>query len=104
MKNEIKELRNPISQRLPEGVFFVIAEALGKMAMCWTDVEHAGSFQVGRASGIAFELSHYIADLLDEAKEEAGDDSVGYMTEDGVSIKMPMMLLEIVEKLKVANK
>ena len=104
MMDEIKVLRKPLSERLPEDVFNKLHQVVGEASMCWTDVYHAGCFQADVAGNIAFELCHYVADLLDEAREEAGDDDVGYVTGEGISLKQPMMLLSIVERMKVKNR
>ena len=104
VEEETEKLRKPLFERLPEDVFNALHETIGEASMCWTDVEHAGRFQADVAGKIAFELCHYVADLLDEAREELGDDSVKYVTGDGASLKRPMMLLSIVEKMKVTGR
>ena len=103
MMDEIIALRKPITERLPEGVLDIIGQTIGEASMCWTDVDHAGTFKVEDARILAFELGHYIADLLDEAREEAGDDEAGYITGEGVSLKRPMLLLQIIERMKAGG-
>lgn len=38
--------------------------------MCWENVEGAGVYDATKASEIAFDLCHYIADKLEEASQE----------------------------------
>jgi len=103
MMDEIKRLRMPLEARLPEGVLDIIGQTIGEASKCWTDVDHAGTFKVEDARILAFELGHYIADLLDEAREEAGDDEAGYITGKGASLKRPMLLLQIIERIKAGG-
>ena len=98
--NEIKKLRKPLEERLSKEVRSVIGQAIGEASMCWTNIEHAGTFEMEDARRIASELGHYVADLIDEAREEAGDDEVGYITGDGTPLKRSMLLLQIIEKMK----
>ena len=104
MMDEIKALRKPLSERLPEDVFNKLHQVVGEAAMCWTDIEHVGRFKVDASSALAFELCHYVADLLDEAREELGDDDVGYVTGEGQLLKRPMLLLQILGKIKIGNR
>ena len=103
MMDEIKALRKPLSERLPEDVFNKLHQVVGEASMCWTDVYHAGHFQADVAGNIAFELCHYVADLLDEVREEAGDDNVGYVTGEEQLLTRPMLLLQILWKIKIGN-
>ena len=100
LEEEMRKLRRPLEERLPEDVCLVIRQAIGEASMCWEKVENAGTFKVEDAGAIVNELCHYVADLLDEAREEAGDDEAGYVTGEGVSLKIPMTLLQITEKMK----
>ena len=102
--DEIKALRKPLSERLPEDVFNKLHQVVGEAVMCWTDVDYAGRFQADVAGDIAFELCHYVADLLDEAREELGDENVGYVTGEGQLLKRPMLLLQILGKMKIGNR
>ena len=97
------DLREPLSKRLSPEVYSTLHQMVGAALGCWTDVEHAGCFQVVRAADVAFELCHYVADLLEEVREDCGDDSVGYITGDGDSLKKSMLALQIVEKIKAVN-
>ena len=59
-------MRPALSNRLPEKVFDRIHQDVGSASMCWERPEGAGTFDAMHASNIAFELCHYVADLLDE--------------------------------------
>lgn len=100
LEEEMRKLRKPLSERLPEDVCLVIRQTIGEASMCWEKVENAGTFKVEDAGAIVNELCNYVSDLLDEAREEAGDDEAGYITGEGISLKRPMTLLSIVEKMK----
>ena len=52
-------------ERLPEGVCTRIHEDIGQATMCWTEIEHAGTFKSEDASKIAYNLCSFIADMLD---------------------------------------
>jgi hypothetical protein len=57
-----------LSERLPEEIFTRVHIDIGQASVCWENVEGAGVFDSTKASEIAFNLCHYIADKLDEAK------------------------------------
>ncbi len=59
-------MRKALSKRLPEEVFSRIHQDIGTASICWEKPEGAGNFDAMRASNIAFELCHYVADLLDK--------------------------------------
>ena len=104
MMDEIKALRRPLSERLPEEVFEALHQIVGEASMCWTNIDGAGSFEADTAGAIAFELCHYVADLLDEVREEVGDKNAGYVTGKGQSLKRPMLLLQILGKMEAVNR
>ena len=69
----LKELgQKALSDRLPEKVFTRIHEDIGHASMCWTNIEQAGVFKSEVACEIAFDLCHYIADLLEGKEPEGG--------------------------------
>ena len=104
MLEEIIKVRKPLEERLEEEVCNVIGQIIGEAAMCWTNVEGSGTFKVEDARTLADELGHYVADLIDKAREEAGDDEAGYIIGEGASLKKPMLQLQIIEKMKVRRK
>lgn len=59
-----------LSERLPEEVFTRVHQDIGQASMCWENVEGAGVYDATKASEIAFDLCHYIADKLEEASQE----------------------------------
>jgi len=61
MENE----RAALSDRLPEYVFSRVHRDIGQASMCWGKPENAGVFDADKASAIAFELCHFIADFVD---------------------------------------
>lgn len=63
----MKDNRKPLSERLPEHIFKRIHEDIGQASMCWSNIDEAGEFDAKKAGEIAFELCHFIADVL-EAK------------------------------------
>jgi len=54
-----------LSERLAKHVISRVFEEIGSASMCWENVEKAGVFDSGHASGIAGRLCHFIADQLD---------------------------------------
>ena len=54
-----------LSKRLPENVFNRIHEDIGQASMCWDRIEKAGIFHSEKASKIAFDLCHFIANELE---------------------------------------
>jgi len=70
----IKELeREALSERLPKEVVERVYEDIDAASMCWTDLINAGIFEADIAASIAFELCHYIADLMDETAKNAAE-------------------------------
>jgi len=68
MKGNKKDKRKPLSERLPESVFNRIHFDIGQASMCWEHPEKAGVFDAKKAGDVAFELCHFIADAIEEAK------------------------------------
>lgn len=64
-----KDNRKPLSERLPEYVFNRIHQDIGQASMCWGNIDKAGVFDAKKAADIAFELCHFIADILDSEQE-----------------------------------
>ena len=58
----------PLNERLPERIFERIHQDIGQASMCWEHPNGAGTFDALRASNIAFELCHFIADELEAAQ------------------------------------
>jgi hypothetical protein len=58
--------KKPLSERLPAHVFERIHQDIGQASMCWEHLDSAGTFDAERASNIAFELCHFIADELEK--------------------------------------
>jgi len=56
-----------LSERIPEHLFSRVHQDIGEASLCWTDIP-LGIFDAERASKIAFDLCHFIADEL-ERKE-----------------------------------
>lgn len=59
------DTRKALNERLPHEVFNRIHQDIGAASMCWSNIEGAGTFEVEKASEIAFELCHYVADLIE---------------------------------------
>lgn len=58
----------PLNFRLPSDIFHRIHEDIGAASMCWNPKPSKQIFDSERASKIAFDLCHFIADKLDEAR------------------------------------
>jgi len=56
-----------LSERISEEIYMRVFQDIGAASMCWTNVEGAGIYDSNKASEIAFNLCHYIADQLEEA-------------------------------------
>lgn len=61
-----QEKIKPLSERLPEGTFSRIHRDIGQASMCWEYPEKAGIFNSKKAADIAFELCHFIADMIEQ--------------------------------------
>lgn len=59
-----------LSERLPEEIFIRIHQDIGYASTCWENLDDAGVFDSTRASEIAFDLCHFIADKLEEKDKE----------------------------------
>ena len=59
-----------LSEQLPEDIFNRIHQDIGEASMCWEHVDKAGTFDSTRASKIAFELCHFIADKLNSKADK----------------------------------
>ena len=66
-KGDIRE--KLLSERLPEGAVARIHQDIGKASMCWTEIERAGIFKSEEASAVAYNLCHFVADLLDAERK-----------------------------------
>lgn len=64
----MKDNRKPLSERLPKHVFERIHQDIGQASMCWDNIDEAGTFDAKKASDIAFELCHFIADIIEKEK------------------------------------
>ena len=64
-----------LQTRLPKHVSERILLDIGRASMCWENPEKAGVFDEKKALDIAFELCHFIADLID-SKQEIQEDSL----------------------------
>ena len=62
--------RKPLSERLPEHIFERIYQDIGQASMCWENIGKAGVFDAKKAGEIAFELCHFIADVIDKEKSK----------------------------------
>ena len=62
--------RKPLSERLPEHIFERIHQDIGQASMCWENIGKAGIFDAKKAGEIAFELCHFIADVMDNRHKE----------------------------------
>lgn len=63
-----KNSRKSLAVRLPKHVFKRIHQDIGQASMCWEHPEKAGVFDAKKAADIAFELCHFVADVIEEAK------------------------------------
>jgi len=52
-----------LSERIPEHIFSRVHQDIGEASMCWTEPP-LGIFDTERASRIAYNLCHFIADEL----------------------------------------
>jgi len=68
-KEKEKKDNRRLPERLPKHVFERIHQDIGQASMCWACPEKAGVFDAKKAADIAFELCHFIADLIDSKKE-----------------------------------
>jgi hypothetical protein len=68
-EQEKKDNRKPLSERLPERIFSRIHQDIGQASMCWEYPEKAGVLDAKKAADIAFELCHFVADLIDSKQE-----------------------------------
>ena len=49
-----------------------IYQDIGQASMCWENIGKAGVFDAKKAGEIAFELYHFIADVIDKEEEKMG--------------------------------
>ena len=59
----------PLNERLSEELFSAIHQAIGQASTCWSNLEGAGMYESNRASEIAFNLCHLVADEIEKKKE-----------------------------------
>jgi hypothetical protein len=59
------------SERMSAELFYAVFRAVGKASMCWDNIGRAGTFEATRASKIAFELCHLIADEIEAERDAA---------------------------------
>jgi len=60
-------MERSLSERIPEYIFSRVHQDIGEASMCWHEPP-LGIYDTARASKIAFDLCHFIADEL-ERKE-----------------------------------
>lgn len=69
MKDDIRDM--PLAQRLPAEIITRIHEDIGAASMCWENPKGAGIFKCNEALTIALNLCQFIADKLEEAKQNS---------------------------------
>ena len=69
IEKEEKDNRKPLPVHFPKYVYERILFDIGQASMCWESPEKAGIFCSEKAIDIAFELCHFIADLIKEGKQ-----------------------------------
>lgn len=90
--------KRPFSESIPDEAVSTIFQAIGSASVCWSDVDNAGEFQAQRAHDIGLNLCNYIADMIDQER----DDEAGYIESSGgpietILLPIPRIVIKTLE-------